>query len=193
MSEFEVWKPIIGWENLYEVSNFGNVRTLHYKKPYLMHPVTDANGYKRISFVLPNSKKYKRYGVHRLVAQAFIPNPDNLPEINHKDEDKTNNHVDNLEWCTTKYNCNYGTYCENISAARIGMKFSDLHIENLRKSHVKVQGKSVIQLSKFGDIINRFDSISDASRFLNISASCISGCCSGRLKSAGGYIWKFAN
>lgn len=114
----EIWKSVIGWENLYEVSNFGNIRTLHYKKPYLMHPVIDAKGYRRVSFVMPNSKQYKRYAVHRLVAEAFIPNPDNLPQINHKDEDRTNNHVDNLEWCTNKYNCNYGKHCENVSKAR---------------------------------------------------------------------------
>ena len=189
----EIWKDVLGWEGLYQVSNLGNVRTLHYKKPYLMHPVVDASGYMRVSFVLPNSKKYKRYGVHRLVAEAFIQNPDNLPQINHKDENKQNNCSDNLEWCTNRYNCNYGNHCNNVRDSRIGMKFSELHIDNLRKSHVKSQGKSVIQLSKRGEIIGRFDSISDASRLLNISGQCISGCCNGRLKSAGGYIWKFVN
>lgn len=133
----EIWKSVVGWEGLYEVSNLGNVRTLHYKKPYLMHPVTDAKGYKRVSFVMPNSKRYKRYGVHRLVAEAFIPNPNNLPQINHKDENRVNNCVENLEWCTNKYNCNYGNHCKNVSLSRIGMKFSKEHIENIRKSHIK--------------------------------------------------------
>ena len=133
----EIWKPVIGWETLYEVSNMGNVRSLHYKQPYLMNPVIDAKGYKRVSFTKRNSKKYVRCGVHRLVAQAFIPNPDNLPEINHKDEDKLNNRVDNLEWCTHMYNNNYGTRNKRVSESRKGMKFSDEHKKNLSISHKK--------------------------------------------------------
>ena len=189
----EVWKAVVGWEGLYEISNLGNVRTLHYKKPYLMHPVVDSKGYKRISFVLPNSKKYKRYGVHRLVAEAFIPNPNNLPQINHKDENRANNCVDNLEWCTNKYNCNYGSHRKNVSFSRTGLVFSELHIENIRKAHAKVQGKPVIQLSQNGDFIKQFDSMSSASRELNIAPICISKCCNGKIKSAGGYIFKFVN
>ena len=187
----EIWKDCIGWEGLYQVSNLGNVRSLHYRTPYLMSPVTDARGYKRVSFVLPNSKKYKRNAVHRLVAEAFIPNPDNLPQINHKDEDKTNNNVDNLEWCNTKYNCNYGTFKERISASRTGMKFSDLHLENLRKSHADVQGKAVCQYTSDGEFVNSFCSISDAARFMNTSVSNISHCCKGLTKSACGFVWKF--
>lgn len=114
----EEWRPIKGYEGLYEVSSFGRVRSLdRYVKTgygsYRLHkgkvlsPGKDKDGYLSVHLFC-NGKVHKRL-VHRLVAQAFIPNPDNLPMINHKDEDKTNNSVDNLEWCTAKYNTNYGT------------------------------------------------------------------------------------
>ena len=187
----EIWKPVVGWETLYEVSNFGNIRTLHYKQPYLMHPITDRKGYKRVSFVLPNSKKYKRYGVHRVVAEAFIPNPDNLPCVNHKDENKQNNHVDNLEWCTVRYNLEYGTARSRMINSRKGIKFSDLHLYNLQLSHAISQGKSVVQLDKFGNVISEYISISEAARNIGINVNSISHACNGISKSAGGYLWKF--
>lgn len=187
----EVWKPVNGWEGLYEVSNLGRVRSLHYKKPYIMHPIVDNYGYVRISLVKPNSKKYKRCGVHRLVAEAFISNPDNLPQINHKDENKQNNNVNNLEWCTNKYNCNYRNHCKNVSASRLGMKFSELHLKNLRNSHAKVQGKRVGQYDTTGKLLNVFDSLSDAGRCFKTSAQNISHCCNGITNSAVGYIWRF--
>lgn len=189
----EIWKDVQNWEGLYQVSNFGNVRTLHYKKPYLMHPVIDKKGYARVSFVVKNSKKYFRYGVHRLVAEAFIPNPNNLPCINHKDEDKTNNRVDNLEWCTVEYNNNYGTGKWRSGDARRGRKFSELHLEHLRESHAKSQGKLVNQYDSHYNLLGTFNSISEASRQLNIPIASISSCCRGVARSAGGFIFKYEN
>lgn len=189
----EIWKDCLGWEGLYQVSNLGNVRSLHYKSPYLMSPATDASGYQRVSFVRPNTKKYKRYAVHRLVAESFIPNPDYLPQVNHKDENKANNHVDNLEWCTAKYNSNYGTHNKRCSDSRMGIKFSDSHLDNLRSAHAEVQGKRVYQFSTDGELISSFMSISDAARFMKTSANNISHCCNGLTKSACGYIWKFTD
>lgn len=113
----EIWKPI--QYDGYEISNFGRVKSYKYDKinGKIMKPYRTTKGYLQIDLQLDGRKRQNRVhlAVHRLVAQAFIPNPDNLPEVNHKDEDKTNNHVDNLEWCTTEYNCNYGNHGENIA------------------------------------------------------------------------------
>ena len=113
----EEWRPIEGYEGLYEVSNTGKVRSvdryvkysngqIHLHKGKVLSPVKSNFGYLLVSLCC--NGKYKSISVHRLVAQAFIENPDNLPEINHKNEDKTNNSVDNLEFCDRSYNNNYG-------------------------------------------------------------------------------------
>lgn len=104
----ELWKDICGYEGLYMISNLGNIKSI--KKDALLKPIQNNNGYSRVS--LYKNGKYKAFSVHRLVAEAFIPNPGALPQVNHKDEDKSNNKVDNLEWCTAKYNSNYGTIKE---------------------------------------------------------------------------------
>jgi WD40 repeat protein len=106
----EEWKDIEGYEGLYMVSNFGRVVSIQGCNPRIMKLGTTHKGYQCVG--LQKEKQHKTCVVHRLVAQAFIPNPDNLPQVNHKDECKTNNRVDNLEWCTDKYNHNYGTYIE---------------------------------------------------------------------------------
>ena len=104
----EEWKPIIGYEGLYEVSNLGNVQSLcagRWKVRMIRKPVPDKDGY--LTLNIKKNGKYKCVKIHRIVAQAFIPNPHNLPTINHIDEDKKNNRIDNLEWCSHKYNNNY--------------------------------------------------------------------------------------
>ena len=109
----EIWKDIKGYEGKYQISNYGNVKSLNYHRTgneKLMKPTLQNNGYFWVMLCKPN----KRFLIHRLVADAFIQNPDNLPCVNHKDENKHNNHVDNLEWCTQLYNINYGTCRERI-------------------------------------------------------------------------------
>ena len=112
----EIWKDIVGYEGLYQVSNLGNVKRLKgYKgrgkgyivEEHIIQPSINSRGYQNV--ILCKNGKTKTFTMHRLVAIAFLYNSDNLPEVNHKDEDKTNNCVDNLEWCTAKYNVNYGT------------------------------------------------------------------------------------
>ena len=110
----EIWKPIEGYEGLYEVSNTGRVRSIdrydsrnHFRRGRILKLSYDTVGYLIVG--LHSNGKKKTYLVHRLVAPAFIPNPDNLPQVNHRDEDKTNNRVENLEWCDSKYNLSYGT------------------------------------------------------------------------------------
>ena len=111
----EIWKDIKGFEGKYQVSNYGNVKSLNYNrtgKERLLKQNIDKYSYHNIH--LYSYGKDKRFLIHRIVAEAFIPNPDNLPYVNHKDENKHNNHVDNLEWCTQLYNLNYGSRNERI-------------------------------------------------------------------------------
>ena len=116
----EEWKNIIGYEGLYEVSDKGNVRNV--RRNTLLR-FSNNQGY--IQVYLYKNGIRNGFKVHRLVAQAFIPNPDNLPQVNHKDEDKTNNNVDNLEWCDHKYNVNYGHRTENAINTRVKNGYAD--------------------------------------------------------------------
>lgn len=159
----ENWKPVKGYEGLYEVSDLGNVRSLNYKKTgdvRLMHPAKNKDGYLHLG--LRKDGEYRQYGVHRIVAEAFIPNPDNLPQVNHKDENPLNNNVSNLEWCTCMYNNNYGKH-----------------------------SKYVVQYTKDGVLLKVHKGISVASRETNVDFRNISDCCRGKQKSAGGYIWRY--
>ena len=124
----EIWRPIVGYEGLYEVSNTGQVKSfdryvkysngrIHLHKGKVLSPIKDRDGYLQVN--LCYSGRINSIKVHRLVAQAFIPNPDNLPQVNHRDEDKSNNRVDNLEWCTAKYNNNYGTRKDKVRETAI--------------------------------------------------------------------------
>lgn len=124
----EIWKPIKGYEGYYEISNKGNVRSLNryilrkgHKKPVfweskILKPHINLQGYYSVALSDKDHNR-KRKRINRLVAEAFIPNPDNLTRVNHKDENKTNNNVENLEWCTTQYNNTYGTRMERIAKA----------------------------------------------------------------------------
>ena len=120
--EHEEWRKIPNYPDYYEVSNLGRIRrTFYYKKGTVVKilvPYIPDNGYARIKIQYPHRKNTILKPIHRMVALAFLPNPDNLPCINHKDECKYNNRVDNLEWCTYKYNCNYGTGIQRCSESR---------------------------------------------------------------------------
>ena len=114
----EIWKDIEGYEGLYQVSNLGRVKNI--KRNRLLKPLSDnTGGYLRVCLYDKNLKMSHK-SVHRLVAKAFISNPNNLECVNHKDEDKTNNVVSNLEWCTTKHNNSYGTRNERVSKTMLG-------------------------------------------------------------------------
>ena len=118
----EEFRDVKGYEGLYQVSNIGRVKSLgngNSTCPYFLKErilsTTKRRNY--LAVTLSKQGKRKMYSLHRLVAETFIPNPNNYPCVNHLDENKQNNSVDNLEWCTYKYNCNYGTRNERISKA----------------------------------------------------------------------------
>lgn len=165
----------------------------------MLKQTVNRSGYKRVG--LYKNGKYKPYNVHRLVAITFIPNPTNLPVVNHKDEDKTNNNVNNLEWCTYEYNNNYGTKKERLSASKKGKTFSEEHKKNLSKSMIGKKGKDaprskpILMYDKEGNFIKRFDSTADANEYFGKARGCssICGCLRGRRKTAYGFIFKYEN
>ena len=177
----EIWKDIKGYEGLYQISNLGNVKSLsrtmenkgtfgkiYHIKEKIMKPKIDK-GYYRIGLTKNKIRKY--FAVHRLVAIAFIENPDNLEIINHKDENPLNNKVDNLEWCTQQYNINYGTGMERRKA----------------KQSIKIN-----QYDLNGNYIRTWDCINDAIRQYKGNTQ-ICQCCKGKRKYASCYKWKYAD
>lgn len=187
----EIWKDIDGYEGLYQVSNLGNVRSLNFgrkKEIQKLKPRKTRAGYLQVD--LCGKGKTKTASVHRLVAGAFLDNIDNHPYINHKDENKENNNIENLEWCSPKYNYEYSV---------------SLHPE--RKPFCKVERKGrktgmfgaykhtlpVLQLTKDGKIIKIWETVCIAGRETGWRASSIVDCCNGKRHTAYGYIWRFAS
>ena len=173
----EEWRDIKGFEGKYMVSNLGRVKSLNYNhtgKEGILKGVDYGYGYLYVS--LTKDGKVKQYSINRLVAQAFLENPDNLPEVNHKDEDKTNNRVENLEWCSRSYNINYGTRNKE-AGKKIGKKLS----------------KAVFSVNKESGLIMWWQSAHEAEKYTGIAQSSICACCKGRYKSAGGHIWFYAD
>lgn len=125
----EIWKDIPNYPK-YQISNLGRVRSLKGEQPLILKTYKYTNGY--VNAALWKNKRTHKMLLHRLVAKAFIPNPNGYNEVNHKDEDKTNNRADNLEWCDHRYNLNYGSVKEKISCSHKGKKLSNEHIEKLR-------------------------------------------------------------
>ena len=159
-------KDIKGYEGLYAVTSCGKVWSYRSKK--FLKLGKNYWGYKQA--ILSKNGKTKAFSVHRLVAEAYIPNPDNKPQVNHKNEVKTDNYINNLEWVTHKENCNYGTHNERIS-------------EKLKK--VKCKPVLCVELNKV------FESTLAAEAETGVSNSNISSVCNGRRKTAGGYHWQY--
>lgn len=174
----EEWRAVPGCEGLYEVSNCGRCRSMDgevvtkrgikkKKKGVLLKVVLNKKGYSVVS--LP--RLHKQY-VHRLVAMAFIPNPNALPMVNHKDEDKANNRVENLEWCDNKYNLNYGT------------------TKGRMRKHCSIR-RSVEQINYNGEVVQVFLSLSDAAKAVGVCYQNITYCCKNYHRTAGGYKWRY--
>lgn len=178
----EIWKPIKNYEGLYEVSNLGRIKSLSRiirantcGKRIIPERIlsNSINGSGYCIVVLCKNGKHKSLSVHRIVAETFIENPKKFNEVNHKDENKQNNNVENLEWCNQKYNANYGT-----------------GVERCRKKKFK---RIVMIDLKTSSILKTFESALQAESITGISRKNISNVCLKIRKSAGGYYWRFAN
>lgn len=179
----EFFRDVAGYEGLYQVSNLGNVRSLgmwvnsngkgYFKKGRVLKSCKHKRGYLHVG--LCNDGKQKTHLIHRLVAQAFIENPENLPCINHKDEDKTNNAVTNLEYCDYAYNNRYGTRTERMTEAK---------------------SKKVLQLTLDGELIKEWASVNECHRN-GFDRTAVWACCNNKYCSQGnvykGYRWMYAD
>lgn len=172
----EEWLPIKGYEGLYEVSNLGRIKSLerkkwngksnHIWKEKILKFGTNGANYLAVN--LYKNKKRKFITIHKLVATTFIDNPNNYLEINHTDENPKNNAVINLEWCNRKYNCNYGTRNQKV-----------------------IHCKKVYQYDLQNNLIKTWSSSKEASDTLNINVDSIYHNVAGKLKTAGGFVWKY--
>lgn len=180
----EIWKPIDGFED-YEISNLGKVKSLNYKrtgKEKILKPAKNKDGY--LLVVLCRNGKRKTFRVNRLVASAFLPNPEGFEQVNHIDEVKTNNCVSNLEFCTPKYNINYGTHNERMVAA-------------LTNRQDKSKAVEASRFSDFRTIEFRFCSTMEANRN-GYNQGNVAACCRGCFHREGnnrykGLFWRFAS
>lgn len=189
----EIWKDIPGYNGRYQASTLGRIRSTdrlveksnglkEFYKGRVLKASLVPSGYLYVG-IAEEQNKFRSRRVHRLIAETFIPNPLNLPEINHKNEDKTDNKVENLEWCSREYNSQYGHRIE---------KYSKANINNPALS------KEVNQYDLKGNYIRSFPSAAEAARFLgkdSVAANRIGQCCRGLYQkgnSAYGYLWRFA-
>ena len=166
----EIWKDIKDYEGHYQVSNLSRVKSIKFGKERILKPVTNSSGY--LSVKLCKDGKVKAFTVHRLVAEAFLPNPHNYSCVNHKDENKQNNNVSNLEWCNCKYNINYGTGIERRS---------------------KKKSKPVLQYTLDGEFVREWESAKQAEKEGGFDNGHIISVCKGKRPHHKGYIWKYKN
>lgn len=162
-NKLEVWKKIKGAEFDYLVSNKGRVKSIKFGKEKIITPSKVGAGYLALNICVEG--KIKRKYIHRLVAEAFIPNPEKKPQVNHIDEVKTNNEVSNLEWLTSKENINHGTLSKRKST-------------------------KVFQLTKENVLVKKWDSIKEATK-QGFTNSGIVRCCNNKIKSHKGFVWKY--
>ena len=169
----EIWKDIEGYEGLYQVSNMGRVKSLNYHrtgKEGILEGYDNGYGYLQVQ--LWKDGKDKKCRINRLVAQAFLENPEGYTDVNHKNEDKTNNCVENLEWCSRSYNINHGTRNKRVA---------------------EKNSKPVFSVDKETGLIMYWESAKEAERCTGINNGNIINCCKGRAKSAGGHYWFYAD
>lgn len=183
MATKEQWKPVVGYEGLYAVSSLGRVKSLDRivpckngttmtKRGRIIKPHTIGFGYQRLQ--LCRNNKGVKFLVHRLVAEAFLPNPNGFPIINHIDKNTSNNSVENIEWCTYKYNTTY---------------------DNASEKRAEKTRKAVRQYTLDGEFIAEYKSVTEASKATNIAMLSICACCKKRKQYSHtkDYIWRYAD
>lgn len=173
--------PIKGFESYLA---FRDGRIFSTKTNSILQAEKNNSGYPMVMLYKNDGRRYNML-VHRIIADTFIPNESNLPCVNHKDEDKTNNNVSNLEWCTYEYNNNYGTARERMSNKMKGRKRPEQS-----KNCMKQFGHKVKQITMDGKVVSEYCSIREAGRVTGICSHSIYACCNGKRKTAGGYKWE---
>lgn len=195
----EEWRDVVGYEGLYKISNYGNAKSLNkmvlcragkmrmVKGKIITKRINPVNGY--VQYCLCNSGAKEYLYAHRIVATAFISNPLNKTTVNHKDENKLNNIVDNLEWATQSENNAYN----NLHERRVAN--TDIRKRTLKINYQTIATKNkkpIYQCDQQGMIIKKWDGTIDASRALGINNANIWGCMNGVHRIAGGFCWKYA-
>lgn len=168
-TEKEIWKPVVGFECLYEVSSFGRIKSLFNNRCKFLKQTPDRVGYMTVTLCKNGTRKNLK--VHRLVALSFLPiHEKSKNEINHKNEIKSDNHVENLEWCTHYYNMKYGGIQNKITLAK---------------------SKKVMQFNIDGSFIKEWSSTREIERTLGFKHGHISACCLGKICKSYGYLWRY--
>lgn len=160
------WRTVVECDK-YEVNQFGEIR--HKKRKQILKPRPNRGGYEYVNFTVDGV--HKNFAIHRIVANAFIPNPNGYMEVNHKDYNKSNNCVDNLEWVTSSGNKS--------------------HAYKKIENHI-IRGKEVEQYTKTGEYVRTYDTVSDAAKAMGCCIGAISNCCLGRTKTSMGFQWRFS-
>lgn len=165
----EIWKDIVGYNSVYQISNFGNVKSINYHrsgKEKIIKPLKRKDGYLKV--ILYNNGKTKSYFIHRLVAQAFLNNPNNYEYVNHKDENKENNHIDNLEFCSAQYNNTYKKY-----------------------NRGKRNKSKINQFDLKKNLVNKWNSLKEIKNNTNYSYYGIFNCLHNRQITSNNFIWEY--
>lgn len=184
----EIWKDVAGYKGLYQVSSFGNVKSIgrksNHKSTIYLQLFHDRDNREYLFANLYKNTKSKKYPVHRLVAEAFIPNPENKPFVNHINGVKSDNTVSNLEWCTCQEN-NYHAYAT-------GLNKGYSHWNGITEKE-NPHSIPIMQIDLNGNIINTYCSAKEASDLTGFSRRGISNCCNGNKNTYRGYIWRFVD